>query len=171
MRRAARLVVLGLAGALLVLAALTAAIGREATLSLVFGPVEHESVRFESLDPGDRPNRYLVCPADLCAVEPDRVSPVFDLPVAALRERWMAMIAAQPRVVAGAGEPEGLQFDFVQRSKVFAFPDSVTVRFIALDETRSSLAVFSRSHYGYDDFGANRQRVEAWLAALAGGGS
>ena len=166
MRRAAKFFALLLLGALLFLAALVALIGRDGTLSLTLGKVEHETISFESLVPGPHPNRYLACPADYCAAKPDRVSPAFDVPAVALRDRWMEMITAQPRVTAVGADPPDLQFDFVQRSKYLSFPDTITVRFIARGEGQSSLAIYSRSHYGYDDFGVNRRRVDAWLSAL-----
>ena len=166
MRRVSKVIAFVVAGVGLVLILLTATIGRQGALELVFGPVDREEIDFETLVPGDRPNRYLVCPEDLCSASPNRISPVFALPAETLRNRWMAMTAGQPRVTEEAAKPERLQYDFVQRSKIFSFPDTITVRFVSLGEARSSLAIYSRSHYGYDDFGANRNRVDAWLAAL-----
>jgi uncharacterized protein (DUF1499 family) len=46
------------------------------------------------------------------------------------------------------------------------FPDTISVRFYALEENRSTLAVYSRSHYGYYDLGVNRRRVQSWLLEL-----
>ena len=85
-----------------------------------------------------------------------------------LRARWEAVAAAQPRVTLLPGEPGG-QFDYVQRSARFRFPDIVTVRFIAVSPSRSSLAVYSRAIYGRRDFGVNRARIEAWLADMRQG--
>ena len=61
---------------------------------------------------------------------------------------------------------DGLQYDFLQHSRIMRFHDSITVRFIPLRDTNSTLAIYSRSHYGYSDWNVNRKRVEAWLAAL-----
>jgi len=133
---------------------------------MVFGSMKRETIVFETLDPGARTNRYLVCPVGYCAAAPDRVSPTFEEPVAVLRGRWMTMIARQPRVTPGPGDPAALQYDFIQRSAILRFPDTITVRFISLGAATSTLAVYSRSHYGRSDFGVNRSRVDAWLAAL-----
>ena len=76
------------------------------------------------------------------------------------------MIAHQPRTREIAGNPDTRQYDYMQRSWLFRFPDTVTVRFIALGAGRSTLAVYSRSHYGYSDLGVNQARVRAWLSAL-----
>jgi uncharacterized protein (DUF1499 family) len=83
-----------------------------------------------------------------------------------LRQRWLNLMAQQPRVKQIAVSKDGWQYDFIQRSRLLRFPDTITVRFLPLGEQRSTLAIYSRSHYGYRDFGVNRQRVEAWLRAL-----
>ena len=156
-------VVLGVLG---VVAVAVAVIGREATLTMIFGPADHVEIDFATLVLDGRPNQHLVCPEGFCAASPHAISPVFEIPATALRDRWMAMIAGQPRVTRTGTDDAALHYDFVQRSLVFRFPDAITVRFIALDEGRSTLALFSRSSYGTSDFGVNRRRVEAWLAAL-----
>jgi uncharacterized protein (DUF1499 family) len=46
------------------------------------------------------------------------------------------------------------------------FPDSITVRFIPLTPDSATLAIYSRSHYGRNDFGVNEARIRAWLTAL-----
>jgi uncharacterized protein (DUF1499 family) len=76
------------------------------------------------------------------------------------------MISKQPRVERRAVSEDELQYDFVQRSPLLRFPDTITVRFIPLSPTTSTLAMYSRSHYGYSDFGVNRRRIETWLASL-----
>ena len=156
-------VVLGVLG---VVAVTVAVIGREAMLTMVFGPADHVAIDFATLALAGRPNQHLVCPEGFCAASPHAASPVFEISATALRDRWMAMIERQPRVTAAHADAAALHYDFVQRSSVFRFPDAITVRFIALDEGRATLAIYSRSYYGHDDFGVNRRRVEAWLAAL-----
>ncbi len=147
-----------------------AVIGRERLLEIVFGPIAPQAVAFESLVLGDRPNQFLVCPEKFCAAPAHAASPVYEISADRLRERWLAMIARQPRVARTAADPSMAQYDFVQRSRLFRFPDTITVRFIALAEARSTLAIYSRSHYGRSDLGVNRARIEAWLAALSEGG-
>ncbi|MEX2615714.1 MAG: DUF1499 domain-containing protein [Alphaproteobacteria bacterium] len=146
----------------------TILIGWERSMTLVMPTPAPEDIDFAALRPADAPNRFLVCPENYCAAPPDRISPVFDMPVAALRDRWQQMLQRHPRITQARADETGLQHDFVQRSRFFRFPDSITVRFIPLPENRSTLAVYSRSRYGRDDFGVNRERIEAWLAALSG---
>ncbi len=96
-------------------------------------------------------------------------SPLFDVPVEQLRARWREVAAAEPRVELLAEHGDGWQFDYVQRSARFRYPDIVTVRFIAASATQSTLAIYSRSIYGRSDFGVNRARIETWLARLREG--
>ncbi|MEM8988548.1 MAG: DUF1499 domain-containing protein [Pseudomonadota bacterium] len=122
---------------------------------------------FATLEPPSSPNTYLVCTAEVCEAAPfDRQSPVFEAPAEAVKDAWFAMISDQPRITNGAADDATLQYEFIQRSRLFRFPDTVTVRFVPLEAGRSTLAVYSRSKYGYGDMGANKRRVENWLSAL-----
>ena len=112
-------------------------------------------------------NQYLVTPDDYCSARAHMDSPTFDLSVEELRERWMTMIASQPRVETRKADDAAMQYEFIQRTKLLRFPDIITVRFIPLEQRRSTLAVYSRSRYGRRDFGVNKDRVLAWLEALA----
>ena len=51
---------------------------------------------------------------------------------------------------------------------VFGFPNIIDIRVIDIEAARSTLAIYSRSQYGYYDFGANKWRVEMWLKELVG---
>jgi uncharacterized protein (DUF1499 family) len=145
---------------------LIAFVGRERALTVVFGSIEIKPFDFSSLVPGPKPNQFLVCPADYCAVNPQMISPTFTVTADALRQRWVTMIEAQPRIEAGTVDDQAMQYDYIQRSAVILYPDSITVRFIELENGGSTLAIYSRSHYGNSDFGVNENRVKAWLAAL-----
>jgi uncharacterized protein (DUF1499 family) len=118
------------------------------------------------LSRSQRPNQYLVCPPGFCAAKPDAESPVYPVAAATLRDRWLGLIDQQSGIERVAVSPDHLQYDIIQRSRLLHFPDSITVRFIPLGEARSTLAIYSRAHYGYSDFGVNRQRVQSWLSAL-----
>jgi len=56
---------------------------------------------------------------------------------------------------------------FVQRSETLRFPDTVVVRYIALPDQRSTLAIYSRSQLGHSDLGVNQARIERWLEKLS----
>ena len=141
-------------------------VGRDNMLETALGPVQRTDVVFAILELPERPNTYLICPVDYCGTPPARISPVFDLPASDLRARWEQMMKREPRVILNGATPDGLQFDYVQRSAVFRFPDTITIRFIPLGNDRSTLAIYSRSHYGHSDLGVNRDRIERWLAQI-----
>ncbi len=139
-------------------------------LAALFPVGDVEPVDFAALSLSDKPNQFLMCPDHLCRAERHAVSPVFEVPLERLAARWREVIAAQPRLEVLARDPNGLHFDYVQRSARFRFPDIVTVRLIALSPERSTLAVYSRALYGRKDFGVNRRRIEAWIELLGTAG-
>ncbi len=157
-----------LAGLVILVAVALVVVGREQSLEIIFGPIDQSAVDFATIDTTGRENTYLVCPPGLCGQEPDRQSPVFALPATDLRNIWFSMIGAEPRTDWVATDEEIQQYDFIQRTRLMRFPDTITVRFLPLDENRSTLAIFSRSHYGRKDFGVNRERIDGWLAVLGG---
>ncbi len=136
----------------------------ERPLSALFTVGDFEAVDFEDLQLTDKPNQFLICPPGICNGHAD--SPVFDVSADELRERWREVISAQPRVDLLA--ENGQQSDYVQRSARFRFPDIITVRFISVPPSQSTLVIYSRSVYGKSDFGVNRKRIEAWLLAIGG---
>lgn len=157
-----------LAGLVIVVALVLVVVGREQMLEIVFGPIDQSAVDFATIDTTGRENTYLVCPPGLCGQEPDRASPEFAVPATELRNRWFSMIGNEPRTDWIASDEEIQQYDFLQRTPLMRFPDTITVRFLPLEDGRSTLAIFSRSHYGRKDFDVNRDRIDGWLAALAG---
>lgn len=141
----------------------------ERPLTALFAVGEVAPFDFAAPALGDRPNQFLMCPPGLCGTAADAESPVFDVPAELLRARWQAVVAAEPRVTRLTKQADGAQLDYVQRSARFRFPDIVTVRFIAVSPSRSTLAVYSRAVYGRRDFGVNRARVETWLTLVRAG--
>ena len=136
----------------------------------MFPAADSEPVDFASLQLTENPNQYLMCPIGACSAPTHAESAIYAAPVDTLHERWDAMIETQPRVAVLARDRTNQQIDYVQRSAVFRFPDVITVRFIPLPENRSTIAIYSRSLYGKSDFGVNRERIEAWVAAMEAGG-
>ena len=55
-----------------------------------------------------------------------------------------------------------MQDRYLQRSRLMSFPDTIDVRFIAIDNDRSTLAIYSRSQIGRSDFGVNLERIRLW---------
>ena len=127
-----------------------------------------EQVDFAHLDLPSRDNVYLMCPADplICNLKADEASPVFPVDPVRLRERWMEMVAAEPRVHLISTEKDRPRLVYIQHSFFFHFPDIIPVEFLPTGNGRSTLALLSRSRYGQGDFGVNAARVGAWIAKL-----
>ena len=63
-----------------------------------------------------------------------------------------------------AWEPEAGRATYVDRSRVFGFPDYVSVK-AAPDGEGTRLAAYSRLRFGREDMGVNRRRLAAWAEA------
>jgi uncharacterized protein (DUF1499 family) len=125
---------------------------------------------FKSLRLGRRPNQWLVLPPGFGgASAPHGESPVFPVAPRALMQAVKQLATAEPRTELVHGDAGNGQAEFVARSRVFRFPDRVTVAVFAVPGPgeHSALAIWSRAVYGRRDFGVNRARVERWLRLLA----
>ena len=111
------------------------------------------------------PNTFLAGPAGM-RPKPDVVTEPRSIPAAALYEKVRVLFAAQSHTYVAATFPDRRQVHYVVRSTLLNFPDLVTVQVDADGPDRSTLAIWSRSVYGRSDFGVNRARTMAWLAAL-----
>jgi uncharacterized protein (DUF1499 family) len=124
-------------------------------------------IDFKTLELGDAPNQTLVLPDGFNSIsKPHLLSPIFPIPIDSLYHCWLHMVNKQPRVKLIAQATNKNQYEFLQRSAVFHFPDIITVQFLSLPDNHSSLAAYSRSKYGYYDFGVNRRRMVCWLDLL-----
>lgn len=150
--------------------ALVAAVGRDAVWPALFGQPERPPIDFTAPPLRTSPNRWLVCPDGWCADGRDAASPVFAVPLPALEAAWDRVMAEEPHTTVlanGSGGGDADQRVYELRTPLLRFPDTLWVQFVDLDAAGSSLAVLSRSHIGYDDFGTNRTRVERLLTGLA----
>ena len=163
MRRFLRYLVITIIGIAVAFAALA---WEGSTLESLFNVDDQEAIDFTTLQRKPTPNQYLLCPKGMCAAEPDGVAPVFDMTSEQLQVAWDEMLAEQPRVQVLRRDVSNTQVDYVQRSRLLHFPDIITVRFVPVDDTHSTLAIYSRSVYGKGDMGVNRERIEHWLAKL-----
>ncbi len=111
------------------------------------------------------PNTALAAPSGF-RPPPDLITPVYAVPPARLLAAIAAVAARQPRTYPAAAYTAEMQLDWVARSAVWNFPDRVTAQVLAAPGGGSELVLYSRSVYGYGDFGANRRRLQAWLRAL-----
>ncbi|MGJ3264127.1 MAG: DUF1499 domain-containing protein [Salinarimonas sp.] len=141
--------------------------GIDDVYTAMLGPADLGPVAFERLARRESPNDALACPQDLCAAEPDFVTPIYDVPGARLREIVVAVAADEPgteQVYAGLRDEVDR---FVVRTPLMRFPDTVSARIYGAGPGRSRLALYSRSQIGYSDMGVNRERLTRWLDAIA----
>ena len=154
--------------ALAALAAVAFMLAGPARVWAVFGPPDLGPVDFDRLERRGTPNDALACPAGGCGgARADIVSPVFDVDARALRAALAKALAVEPNLERVADDAAAGTERFVQRSALLGFPDTIVVRFIDLPDGRSTLALYSRSQIGRSDLGANKARLERWLARLA----
>lgn len=122
-------------------------------------------IDFQHIDLPTSPNYYYVAPADFSNIKPQAFSPIYPVSVETLKEIWVKWIAHEPRLEYI--DHNHFQFQYIQRTRWLKFPDTIDVLFIEISTNQSSIqssiAIFSRSQYGYYDFGVNRRRVQRWL--------
>lgn len=124
-------------------------------------------IDFSTLELSWKPNQYLVLPEDFEArTKPHAHTRDYPIDVGALTDAFRTMALSQPRVIIAREDEGSRQFDFVQRSALFKFPDTITVQFFDRGEGKSGLAVYSRSSVGIGDMGVNKKRIESWLRTL-----
>ncbi|MCO6416815.1 DUF1499 domain-containing protein [Siccirubricoccus sp. KC 17139] len=87
------------------------------------------------------------------------------IPVEAAWPKLQAVAAGFPRTWKLAEWPERFQAQWVQRTALLNFPDIIAAE-LTSGPAGTGLFLYSRSLFGHADFGVNRRRVEAWLAAL-----
>ncbi len=92
--------------------------------------------------------------------------PEFAVSATVLAQKFDAMVMSEPRVSQLAGSVAELWVTYLVRTKWMGYPDYVSVKFVAISENRSTLAIFSRSRFGKSDLGVNRARVLGWLTRL-----
>ena len=132
------------------------------------GKADLGKVEFSSLKRPSSPNYCLVCPKEFCgSFRPNIPAPEFDLDAVALRAELNRLVLQEPNIVLVESDEDTLEDRFVQRSNVLRFPDTITVRYLALEGNRSTLAIYSRSQIGYSDMGVNKKRLERWLGLLS----
>ncbi len=105
-------------------------------------------------------NDYIVSPTGAGV---DMASPVFAMTPEALMQRFDAVAIAAPGVTK-LSDVDGY-VTYVQRSKLMAFPDYMSVRAVAV-EGGAALHIYSRARYGQRDFDVNKNRVLAWLGQI-----
>jgi hypothetical protein len=123
-------------------------------------------INFATLQRKDTPNQYLMCANQLCKAYIDDLPPIYGANVFEVRKAWETMLQHEPRVKELRRDQQATQMDYVQRSAFWRFPDIITIRFIAIGERKTTIAIYSRSVYGQGDFGVNKERIRGWIGKL-----
>ena len=126
-------------------------------------PVPMDMTRIER---PSSPNTFLAGPAGMTPA-PDAATAGQPVAASSLYAAARTVFEGWPRTYVAAAFPDRLQVHYVVRSALLNYPDLVTVQIARDGPDRSTIAIWSRSVYGRSDFGENRERTEAWLAALS----
>jgi hypothetical protein len=130
------------------------------------GCSQPQTPRFQQMVLPQTFNYYLVCPAKYCNVASNQSSPIYPVSAGDLFNTFNQLISEESRTTFTYSIPEEGQFGLVYRSFVFGLPHDVTVQFLALSSTTSTLVIYSQSRYEPYDFGENKRLVERWLQKL-----
>lgn len=123
---------------------------------------------FETFRRSRRPNNYLMAPEGLCRhATPDKISPTYPAPPEKLLVAYRRIFDRLPRFKVLQVADDGRSLEAVQRSRLFGFPDLVSVHVVEAGDGRSAPAIYSRARYGRSDFGVNRARVISWIGGVA----
>jgi uncharacterized protein (DUF1499 family) len=134
----------------------------------VFGPADLGPVDFARLERRGSPNDALACPEGFCGgARAEIPSPVFAMDARALAAAMERALASESRLERVAVDAAAGTARYVQRTPLLGFPDTIELRYLDLPGGGSSLVIYSRSKLGHSDLGANRARIERWLARLA----
>lgn len=131
--------------------------------------VDRPEIDFPSLKLKRRPNQFLMAPKGFCAARIQGKSPVFSLTHKELEGHFTDIALADEnteKLSAREIDDRNCQVEFVQYSKRIGYPDTITMQFMALEDGSSTMAVYSRAHYGKTDFGVNARRILRWLKKM-----
>lgn len=113
------------------------------------------------------PNTYFVAPQNMVDALVNFEAPVYAAPAAIMANAFNDYVVTQPNALPVDGSVEALWLTYVQRTPSLKMPDYITVKFIDLEEGKSTIAIYSRSRFGYGDMGVNKARVTSWLQSLS----
>lgn len=114
----------------------------------------------------DTPNDYRIAMRDMTRERVDTEPPTYSERPLVLAQAFDRFALSQRDTIRIAGLPPELMMTYVQHTETLKMPDYVTIKFIDLGDGRSTVALYSRSRYGYGDMGKNKERAERWIRAL-----
>ena len=114
-----------------------------------------------------KPHSYRMAPPALTNMPVDILSPVYSANPTLMAKAFDDFVMRQSKTIRLAGSPEEGWMTYVQRTPALNFPDYISVKFIDLNGGKSTIAIYSRSRYGYSDQGVNEARVNTWVGTLS----
>lgn len=114
----------------------------------------------------DKPHSYRVARATDTVHPIDMPAPTYSANPTLMAKAFDDFVLRQSKTIRIAGSPEEGWMTYVQRTPSLNFPDYISVKFLDLQGGKSTIAVFSRSRYGYSDQGVNEARVKLWVGTL-----
>lgn len=124
-------------------------------------------VEFASLVLPRSPNTCLAAPASHPGFK-HLETPLYRMPPGAVINRLLSLASGFPRTTLMVHWPERHQAQWVERTALMNYPDIIVAEAVVASGG-SALFLYSRSLFGYSDLGANRARIDRWLAALGPG--
>ena len=122
---------------------------------------------FKTLNLSKRPNEYLILPVEFdCVAVPHSLSPIFNISSKELYSVFYTIIIGERAIKVTYSDRNELKSEFVQYTRLFRFPDDISVEFVEMDNNLSSIAIYSRSRIGYYDFRVNKRRVKRLINSL-----
>lgn len=141
--------------------------GRDRTMTDLSGDPDTGPFDFARPRRTGHPNDALACPPGECTdAAPDLITAPSTRPVAAVHADLRRLVATLPGAVFVEEAAAEGRFRAVVRTPLLRFPDTVSARVAPLPDGRSGVWLYSRSRIGTLDFGTNRRRLAALLAAL-----
>jgi hypothetical protein len=113
------------------------------------------------------PNTYFVAPQAMVEDGVDLEAPIYGAPATIMAKAFDDYVLTQPNIIPLSQSVDGTWVTYVQRTPTLKMPDYISVRFIELEEGKSTIAIYSRSRYGYGDMGMNKARIDTWLLSLS----
>jgi uncharacterized protein (DUF1499 family) len=129
---------------------------------LDIGPVDWAKLRRHPT-----PNDALVCAIGACPnAKADAEAKVYPVTPAELLTRIKRIALAEPNTSELTCDPHCDRIArILQLTRLMRYPDTVDIEVFAVPGG-TTLAIYSRSLVGGDDFGVNGKRIQRWLAAL-----
>ena len=112
------------------------------------------------------PNCFRMAPEGSTSEPIDAIGPIYGKRALDMAQAFHEYVLTQRATQHVAGITAGLHMTYVQRSERLQLPDYISVKFLDLPDDRSTVAIFSRSRFGYGDLGVNEARVRQWIKGM-----